>query len=213
MASTGLASVSGFVLNNWDIPPAQPINGVARGEIIFKPPTVLPVIPAVDAADTSIWTLLCNFPSNFYYRIIDLAVTVQCIDDNTLIPATGYQPGMMMETRTNQALPDALTDTHLLYNQQLLGFKLGGGFLAKMSVQFVDTTDSRVAVFSEYYPSHSQRLLDCSKNGNIFIRWVSDSTSAVNAVTVQWFIRALVYDQQQARHWLAQSPTALVTKV
>lgn len=74
----------------WAIPPGYQTSAMPRGIITFAGTET---IPAKLAADQTVWTLTCNFPTNFIYRLFDFRVLMNgtagdVVDATSAMPIT-----------------------------------------------------------------------------------------------------------------------------
>lgn len=195
MADVTTAAVDGGTVTFWDIP--QGVTGVPRGEVIYQGSQL---VPATENMDTSMFTLTLNLPRNWAYKMMELRVFAQAIDNATFVD---YDTGIHVTASTDKdGVSAVFSDQFILWNvlsASTAYVSTGRSFV------FSNPTDIN---FTEYarVPQLPGYFLDASDGGRLFLRWCNDTTDDTNAITIGWYAKLYQYSVEQIRSWAVHQP-------
>ncbi len=202
MADITTATVSNGDLKTWDIPPLALQSIVPRGEVLFQGSQV---IPAKLAADQSLWTLQCNFPRNFVYRLVEVrfwAVT----DDSTVYDSFSTSITGLVSTDA----PDEDAWYFMCPGQTGTSLNALSAVFNIITFLFSSAAQSFIGFYRPVEPVNAP--IDVGSGaGRLFFRWADITNDATDPVTVFFRIRALMYTVEQARSWQMHTPSPVIT--
>ncbi len=204
MATVTTSSVDNGQLRNWNVPGASRLRNsiIPRGEVVFAGSDT---IPALDALDESNFTLQCNFPRNFWYRLVPEIWVNTFAASGT--GGVADPNGAMRVILSSDAL--GFTDfTFLLHNEDFFVNDAGAFELSGIGVTGVANRVVRPFKPLSGVPSD---LIDAQSDAaRLFLNWVDVSTDDTAAILVQWRIRALQYDADQVREYPVHTPQPVI---
>ncbi len=206
MAVISTATTDNGVLTTWDSlgGGGRPILGVEAipfGEVIFSGTATIPLLLA---ANTGEWTLQCNFPRNFVYRLIDHRIVVA---GDTAADFADAESAMAVSVISDKAGVSSVVS----YRYELKGdtYAITGPDVEE-SFFFTGTPGStdRLRFFQPpYLPGE---LIDASDAARLFGRWanrhVAGDTAAFSAT---WRIRAHAFTVEQLRTFPVHTSTPI----
>lgn len=214
MTSIVTASVDNGILDTWDIPNPEPVNGAPRGEMVYRGQVE---VAAKILTDQSLWTLTLNLPPNFIYRIEELHCSITYLVEQTLEPTDedtgGWQAGMFVQVFETENVAGGqapvLKDQFLLWNQH---------FAQGANEQVIDNlttgvrfTNGTLALATDFRvpagQAISSRLINSGGAANIFLRYVDVSDDATVAITIDWFARVQQFTVAQGRNYQIRMAT------
>lgn len=188
-ATTGEGKVS-----LWETVPRPEFSAIPRGEITFQGNEL---IPAKAAVDQSMWTLQCNFPRNWVFRLVEYRIWV-------LSEATDVDWDTAMSCLVSS---DAADEDDWFFG--IYATKALIGTSPYVNFQFVPADPTFISFYAPLGPIDAA-INSGEGSARLFQRWVdftSDTTVAMNAF---FRIRALMYDVDQARLWPMHSPVPTI---
>lgn len=204
MADLTVATVSAVRTTLWSVPtlPQVQWSAIPRGEVLFQGSQVL---PAIISDDEQLWTLQCNFPRGFHYRIIESRVNVFAGD---FLFFEDHQYAMSVLVSSDA--PGMLDWTYGMYSTWL-------EFRNKASFQtnFDGETNNQIMQFHPRLAGPGMNddvLIDCASGAaRLFLRWFNGDSTSTGATLAQFRFRALMYDQDQVTKYPVHSPLPTIS--
>lgn len=166
-----------------------------RGEILFAGTQV---IPAKINTDESLWTLQCNFPRNWVFRIVELRIWAT-MDD--MAAASDWANGMSCLVSSDE-------DSDWMFPIQNVSHRFTGTDMA-LKFTFISVSPSFIEFFMPDLAVDAP-IRTGQGSARLFIRWVDNSGDSTVAVTTFFRIRALMYDVDQDLSWAMHTPVPII---
>lgn len=202
MALVTTASVDNGNLRTWDTP-GGPIgnNNSPVGEVVFQGSEV---IPAIGVGDTGLWTLQCNFPRNFVYRIVEYR--------NWMVGPSAADMNDTQDAWTAIISSDApdFDDFYIMIASESFWLNATPGETTLISfVPNASVTNDLMKIYSVRGGPPEAPIDANSGAARIFQRAVNDNASSAS-VTHFWRIRALQYNVDQFERYPMHTPVPTI---
>ena len=186
MAVVNIAATDNGDLRTWDLP--QPLEGQPRGEVVFQGTDV---ITAKSATDTTSFTLQCNFPRNFVYRVVEASINAFGPDNGVF---ADFEDAMRCIVSSDA--PD-FDDFSAVFFNEMHALDVN---VASFQHSLVATNDF-MAQFLLTKPIDGAVIDSNAGAARLFVSWVDASADSTAALNIFWRIRALQYDVAQYNNY------------
>lgn len=171
------------ITRSWDIPERN-LGMIPRAEILFHGNTT---VPSKLTTDTTLYTLDCQFPSNFVYRIVDIYMLMDAPSNTAM---AFYAEGIMASFIVSGVVKRRFA---LL---KLRGFGSGD------NVFFVNSATATNDFTTLYQPLNTNYhdILEASNpglNSQLFFSLVDITAGATEAINIEHQVRAVQYTIEQ----------------
>lgn len=188
MAVVTIASTDNGEIRTWDLP--APLEGEPRGEVVFQGTDA---ITAKSATDTTNFTLQCNFPRNFVYRVVEASLTAFGTADSVFADFEDF-----MRCIVSSDAPDFDDFSAVFHNVALPLTSSAGQHSFQHSLV---VTNDFMTQFLLTTPLDGVAIDANSAAARLFINWVDPSADSTTAVNIFWRIRALQYSVEQFNNY------------
>lgn len=186
----------------WDVPPGAELDltNVPRGEVLFDGSES---IPAKDAADVSVWNLLCVLPRNFVYRLVEFRLWALAPDISDFTDWDAFMRGSV----TPNPDPGPLGAQFFFQLTNKVG--VNSAFTVFSYPISTGGAADNVAFFNT--DVKLEPAITCNDgNGEIAVSWLDTTADATGITIAHWRIRALVYDISQYRNYAVHVATPTI---
>lgn len=194
MVDVTTATVSNGALRSWATVPRPEVSSVPRGEVLFEGSQAIPVQQAVDE---SLWTLQCNFPRNFIYRIAECRIWATANGEQ---PFINFQPGIACLVSTDDP---AEVDWFFMLSNRV--WEATSGDQRSFDFTFLSGAVDNMTFFLPEGAIDAP-ISAAQDAARLFFRWADVTTTTTGAVTASFRVRCLMYDIDQASAWPMHTP-------
>ncbi len=190
MATVTTTTLTSGDIFTWTTPPGV---GAPRGEILFSGQQI---IPLKDAANVSIWSLICTLPRNYVWRMAECRFEAE--SDATVV-FDDWERGARVQVSAN-----------------------GGSFLdnfgcyaeARLYNQSINSNPFTVAtndVFAAFrVPDLEGYFIDARDDATISISWLDVSSDATAITNIRFRVRCFMYTQEQFLNYAMHVPNSVL---